>query len=133
MVPYLDLLHVGQEPQPPPREARVQVVISTSPGDGNQLFELVVDLTNEGGKVVKEEHLVGKHSYIDASYMQDVERACLADEGVKKEIEGLKLPEGSVVCVEPWAYATDGMTDMTRRTTMVKPCLAPIHVLPLLH
>jgi primary-amine oxidase len=73
----------------------------------------------EKAEVVKKEFLEGKHSYIDAAYMQDVERACLADKRIKKEVEKLKLPEGATVVVEPWAYATDGMSDTSERTTMV--------------
>lgn len=73
----------------------------------------------ERSKAVKKEYLEGKHSYIDAAYMQDVERACMADERVKEEVKKLKLPECATVVVEPWAYATDGMCDTSERTTMV--------------
>lgn len=50
--------------------------------------------------------------------MQGSEAACLADPRVQKEIRALHLPEEAVVCVEPWAYGTDGMHDMTKRIVM---------------
>lgn len=115
---FLERHHAEQSTEGlfPVRMARVQVVIPIK-GDGNHLFELVVDLDN--GSVAKKEHLKGKHSYIDSAYMKDVETACMADERIQAEIKKLELPEGANVCVEPWAYATDGMNDMSQRTTMV--------------
>ncbi len=35
-----------------------------------------------------------------------VEKNALEDEGVKAEIAKLKLPEGTVVCADPWIYGT---------------------------
>lgn len=84
---------------------------------GNEMVELLIDL--DAASVVKKEHLVGKHPYIDSAYMQAVEKACRADPRVQAEIEKLKLPSGATVVIEPWAYATDGMNDMSERTTMV--------------
>lgn len=100
----------------PTRCARVQVVIRNESGV-NQLFELVIDL--EQAVVTEKHQLDGKHSYIDAAYMQAVERVCMADKRIQKEIELLELPSEATVCVEPWAYATDGMNNMSERTTMV--------------
>ena len=51
--------------------------------------------------------------------MQGSEAACLADPRVQEEIRALHLPEEAFVCVEPWAYGTDGMHDMTKRIVMV--------------
>ncbi|KAA8643497.1 amine oxidase [Aspergillus tanneri] len=98
----------------PPRVARVQVVVQGS-GSTN-LVELLVDL--DSSTIIKQDDLVGKHSYIDSAYMQSVEKACMADERVQQEIQKLDLPIGASVIVEPWAYATDGMNDMSDRTTM---------------
>jgi primary-amine oxidase len=81
------------------------------------LFELRVDL--DRGKVVAKQHHAGKHSYIDTEFMQRVEKACLADPVVGEQVDGLGLPEGAQVVVEPWAYATDGENDMRRRVSMV--------------
>ncbi|TKW48514.1 Copper amine oxidase 1 [Colletotrichum tanaceti] len=50
--------------------------------------------------------------------MAQVAAAVLADQKVQQEIQTLKLPEGATVVVEPWAYATDGMKDMSERWTM---------------
>lgn len=83
----------------------------------NRLFDLNVDL--DSNKIITEMELHGKHSHIDSGYMGEVEAVCLADSRVQEEIKLLDLPEGSTVIVEPWAYATDGMNDMTERTTMV--------------
>lgn len=103
----------------PARCARVEVVTKL-PEEKNALFELLVDL--DGQKVIAKQHQRGKHSYIDAAYMQQVEAACLANEEVKRQIEVLNLPEGSSVVVEPWAYATDGENDMSQRVSMVSTC-----------
>lgn len=102
----------------PARQARVQVIASPAPKEAIQLFELIVDLDEQS--VVKLENLKGKHSFIDSSYMGEAEKACLADERVQAEIQTLRLPDEAVVCVEAWAYATDGMNDMTERITMVR-------------
>jgi Cu2+-containing amine oxidase len=72
------------------------------------------------GSVIKKEYLVGKHPYIDSAYMQAAEKACRADPRIEAEIQKLKLPDGAQVVVEPWAYATDGMNDVSERTTMVR-------------
>jgi primary-amine oxidase len=123
LTPYLNAEHASHASQGltnlrPPREARVQVISpSNTQKKKPELHELIVDI--EKNEVVKTEYLEGKHSYIDAAYMQDVERACMADERVKEEVKKLKLPEGATVVVEPWAYATDGMCDTSERTTMV--------------
>jgi primary-amine oxidase len=53
--------------------------------------------------------------------MKEVEEACLRDPKVQAEIITLDLPEGASVIVEPWAYATDGSNDMSRRISMVLP------------
>ncbi|KAK4200371.1 copper amine oxidase [Triangularia verruculosa] len=113
MVAFLERQLQGSSPS---RTARVQVVIENSGPSPNALYELLVDL--DQNVVVQKQHLEGKHSYIDSEYMQKVEKACLADERVQAEIKKLDLPEGSTVCVEPWAYATDGMNDMTGRISM---------------
>jgi primary-amine oxidase len=51
--------------------------------------------------------------------MQQVEESCLANSEVQEQIRVLGLPEGSSVVVEPWAYATDGENDMSKRLSMV--------------
>ncbi|KAF9891684.1 hypothetical protein FE257_003696 [Aspergillus nanangensis] len=116
MVPFLESEHRGETPGiRPARVARVQVTIPGELGSG-KFFELLVDLDQNA--VVRREHLVGKHPYIDSSYMQSVEKACMADERIQTEIRKLDLPANASVIVEPWAYATDGLNDMSQRTTM---------------
>lgn len=46
--------------------------------------------------------------------MQSSEAACLADPRAQEEIRALHIPEEAVVCVEPWAYETDGTHNMTK-------------------
>lgn len=119
LVPYLDAEHRGDDDVPAPQRcARVEVLVKTSTND-NDLIELIIDLNL--GSVVKQEHLVGKHSYIDAAYMKEVEEACMADSRVQDEVKALQLPDEASVIVEPWAYATDGSNDMSKRITMVCP------------
>ena len=117
MIPLLDSEHAERaSDHAPMRCARVEVVISASEEE-NGLFELLVDLDND--KIVAKQHQRGKHSYIDTTFMQQVEAACLADPKVQEQIRVLDLPEGSSVVVEPWAYATDGENDMSKRLSMV--------------
>jgi primary-amine oxidase len=116
-VKFLDQVERGvTKTSSPPRQARVQIIFHDERGS-NQLHELVVSL--ESGRIEQSEFLEGKHSYIDAEYMMEVEKACIANADVKKEIELLQLPPEATVIVEPWAYATDGMNDMSKRTSMV--------------
>lgn len=114
---YLEREHEKNETSPyPNRCARVEILIQNDHGT-NDLLELIIDLDNE--LACKQTHLEGKHSYIDSSYMKDVEEACMNSAQVQTEIQKLDLsPEASVI-VEPWAYATDGSNDMSRRITMV--------------
>ncbi|KAH7137953.1 copper amine oxidase [Dendryphion nanum] len=99
----------------PIRCARVEI-LAKNDSDANELFEIHVDLGKES--IIKQQHLKGKHSYIDSSYMKEVEVACMGNEEVKSQIRSLDLPLGASVIVEPWAYATDGMSDMSQRITM---------------
>jgi primary-amine oxidase len=119
--PKKAMLSFLKTPRPetqPARCARVDVVVEVAEREEKfALFELLVDL--DQGKVVAKQHHAGKHSYIDTEFMKAVEQACLADEGVSEKVAGLGLPEGAVVVVEPWAYATDGENDMRRRVSMV--------------
>ncbi|OJJ75758.1 hypothetical protein ASPBRDRAFT_115942 [Aspergillus brasiliensis CBS 101740] len=116
MVPFLEQVHKGESaPIRPARVARVQIVL---PGgsSANQFIELLVDL--DSSAILRKEHLVGKHPYIDSDYMKAAEKACLSDPKVQEQIAHLQLPDGATVVVESWAYATDGTKDMSQRTTM---------------
>lgn len=124
IISYLDQEHhrTKTNAKAPTRCARVEVVVKL-PEEKNALFELLVDLDND--KVIAKQHHRGKHSYIDAAYMQKVEAACLANAEVQEQIRTLELPAGSSVVVEPWAYATDGENDMSQRLSMVSYILSP--------
>ncbi|WAO86047.1 Amine oxidase [Fusarium falciforme] len=116
MIRFLEKEHRNQPTgQAPTRCARVEVVLESKTGN-HELFELLADLDNS--RVTAKQHHKGKHSYIDSDYMRKVEEACLANKQVQDEIRSLNLPAGATVVVEPWAYATDGMNDMTQRVTM---------------
>lgn len=122
MIKYLEEEHASGRPQllqPPPRQARCQVIV-TKLGK-SEFRELTVNL--DESTIASNTHLPGRHSYIDSQYVQAVEKACRADPRVQHEIDTLKLPENARVIVEAWAYATDGENDMSERTTMVCECL----------
>lgn len=103
----------SHSPQAPPRVSLVQFYLN-SPAD---FKELKYDIQND--RIFDKKDLPGIQSYTDTEEMQESEAACLADPGVKREIELLDLPEDAVVCVEPWTYGTDGMNDMSKRIIMV--------------
>ena len=44
------------------------------------------------------------HGSGDAEEIMKIEEVVLEDEKVRKEIAKLKLPEGTVVIVDPWIY-----------------------------
>jgi primary-amine oxidase len=119
LIPYLDAEHQGlPPPSAPTRSARVEIIVKAS-SNKSDLIELIVDLDSR--TITKQQHLEGKHSYIDSAYMKEVEKACNSNCKVQDEIKKLDLPQGASVIIEPWAYATDGSNDMSRRITMVSP------------
>jgi primary-amine oxidase len=118
MVAFLDQEYRSLPVQRVPiRSARVEITLKNTAG-GNELHEIQVNLTKSS--VLKQQVLKGKHSYIDSEYMKEVETACMADKRVQDEIQKLDLPPGASVVVEPWAYATDGHNDMSKRISMVR-------------
>jgi primary-amine oxidase len=50
------------------------------------------------------------HAGGDGDEIMRVEQIALQDEGVKAEIAKLKLPEGTVVIIDPWIYGMDGIS-----------------------
>lgn len=118
MVPFLESQHRGEPVRArPARVARVQVSLPSGDAGSGKFMELLVDLDQDA--VVRQQHLAGKHPYIDSSYMKAVEKACMEDQRIQAEIRKLDLPPSASVIVEAWAYATDGENDMSQRTTMV--------------
>src|SRR5262245_7599301 len=108
MIPYLDLEHASKTLSvQPKRIAKVHVYILKA------FHEIVVDIN--GRSVISDGILQGRHSRVDSAYMKQVEAACLADPRIRAKIQELKLPGSATVIVEPWTYATDGMSDMSER------------------
>ncbi|EXJ84588.1 primary-amine oxidase [Capronia epimyces CBS 606.96] len=102
---------------PQTRLARVAMVQAfLGPRDSDHFFQLKVDVTS--GKILKQAQLHGCHPHVDASDMQRIERACLDNSGVQDAIKAMQLPEGALVKIEPWTYATDGMNDMSQKINM---------------
>lgn len=114
MIPFLEAEHAGRTAKPPARTARVQFYRDAATDFREALVEL------DTGKIVDEQTLPGRHSYIDSTEMQAAEQACLAAPEVQEAISMLKLPENATVCIEPWTYGTDGMNDMAERIIMVR-------------
>lgn len=118
MIRFLEQVDSGHTAVPrPARTAYVQVV-HRDESRKNCLVELLVDL--DKAKIVFKQRLPGKHSYIDSDYMQAVEAVCRADPRVQEEVRALDLPKEATVVIEAWAYAPDGMNDMSERVTMVR-------------
>ncbi|KAK2738960.1 hypothetical protein FQN57_006754 [Myotisia sp. PD_48] len=109
LIPFLEAERSSKSATRPPRVAMVQFYLE----DSSDFREIRVDLSN--GKFVEETKLTGKHSYVDTPLQDLCEEACLKHPEVQKAIQALKLPEGAVVCIEPWTYGTDGMNDMSKR------------------
>lgn len=49
-----------------------------------------------------------EHGNGDYEEILMVEKNALADDKVKAELAKLQLPEGTVVCADPWIYGSDG-------------------------
>jgi primary-amine oxidase len=117
MMLFLDAEHKGQPVgNKPTRLATVQVFLGTK-RDSDHFYELKVNV--DSGEIVHKEQLVGRHPHVDGNDMVKTEAACLNDARVQAAIKDLQLPDGAVVKIEPWTYATDGMNDMSQKITMV--------------
>ncbi|KAF8461011.1 copper amine oxidase [Kalaharituber pfeilii] len=94
----------------PPRMAYIPYYIRGS----ERFFEAIVNL--EAKKVESNIRLSNEvHGSADIAEIAFVERLALEDESVKKEIEKLKLPEGTIVVCDPWIYGSDGDKDTRRQ------------------
>ena len=117
MMPFLDAEHGGPaSPSTPARIATVQVFLGAK-RDSEHFYKLKVNV--ESGEIVHKEQLVGRHPHVDGNDMVKNEEACLGDAKVQAAIKAMQLPEGAIVKIEPWTYATDGMNDMSQKITMV--------------
>ncbi|OCT45081.1 Copper amine oxidase 1 [Cladophialophora carrionii] len=116
MMAFLDAEHEGQPAgKRPARLATVQVFFGAK-RDSEHFYELKVDV--DSGEIVHKEQLVGRHPHVDGNDMVKTEAACLNDPRVQAAIKDMQLPDGAVVKIEPWTYATDGMNDMSQKITM---------------
>ncbi|KIX04344.1 uncharacterized protein Z518_05212 [Rhinocladiella mackenziei CBS 650.93] len=115
MIAFLDAEHdEGTLPTSPSRIALVQMFLG--PRDGEHFYQLKVNV--DSGAIAQKEQLLGCHPHVDAEDMKNIERACLNDPGVQAAVKDMQLPDGAVVKIEPWTYATDGMNDMSQKITM---------------
>jgi len=120
MVPYLDAEHSGNPLPEISRKSFVAYYIrnTVSPPvhllslyradffvDKDKFHEAIVDLTQQ--RVESNVRLgANQHGPGDYDEIVSVERIALEDPGVKAEIEKLQLPQGAVVCADPWIYGT---------------------------
>ncbi|KAK1597067.1 copper amine oxidase [Colletotrichum navitas] len=109
LAPYLDARDKGQSPPQPDRRAFLTYYVR-----GTDLFhEAVANLTT--GKVESNVKLgANLHGNVDYDEAQIVEKIALEDPKVVAEIKKLELPEGAVVCADPWIYGSDGVNDDER-------------------
>lgn len=118
MILFLDAEHKGHSSAiRPPRLATVQVFLGAK-RDSEHFYELRVNVAS--GEIVHNERLLGRHPHVDGDDMIETEAACLKDPRVQTAIKDLQLPDGAMVKIEPWTYATDGMNDMSQKITMVR-------------
>ncbi|KAJ4181471.1 hypothetical protein NW767_013522 [Fusarium falciforme] len=108
LAPYLAALEKGP-PSPLDRRAFVAYYIRKT----DIFHEAVVNLTTG---TVESNVRLGPHLHGNADYdeAQMIEKVALEDPKVLAELEKLKLPEGTVVCADPWIYGSDGIDDDQR-------------------
>ncbi|KAJ0163852.1 Copper amine oxidase 1 [Colletotrichum tanaceti] len=101
LAPYLDAKDRGLSPTQPDRRAFLAYYVR-----GTDLFhEAIVNLTS--GEVESNIKLgANVHGNVDYDEAQMVEKIALEDPKVLAEIKKLELPEGAVVCADPWIYGT---------------------------
>ncbi|KAI1043603.1 hypothetical protein LB505_011810 [Fusarium chuoi] len=109
LAPYLEAFDSGTSPSPLERLAFVAYYIR-----GTDIFhEAIVNLTT--GRIESNVKLgPNVHGNVDYDEAQRVEKLALEDPQVLAELEKLKLPEGTVVCADPWIYGSDGVEDDVR-------------------
>ena len=108
---FLDAEHNGSITLPNvPRTAYVLYVMLNT----RKTFEAIVDLMAQ--KVVSNSQIPSDcHAAADTSELYEIEEIALSSPEVKKELERLNLPAGSIVACDPWTYGSDGDDDQTRK------------------
>lgn len=81
----------------------------------NKFHEAVVNLSTQ---TVETNVRLGANEHGNGDYAEvlTVEKNALEDEGVKAEIAKLQLPEGSVICADPWIYGKSDPMDSPRKS-----------------
>ena len=110
VLPYLDAEHKGLALPIVPRTAYILYVMVNT----HKAFEAIVDFAS--GKLVSniqipEDCLVAT----DPSEFYEIEKIVSSSPEVKRELERLNLPAGSIVACDPWTYGSDGDDDFTRK------------------
>ncbi|KAI6752345.1 hypothetical protein HG530_013714 [Fusarium avenaceum] len=109
LAPYLEAFDNGKSPSPLDRRVFVAYYIRTT----DIFHEAVVNLTT--GRIESNIKLgPNVHGNVDYDEAQRVEKLALEDPKVLAELEKLKLPEGTVVCADPWIYGSNGIDDDVR-------------------
>lgn len=110
LLTYLEAEHKGQPLPILPRRIFVIWYIKRTP----RLFEAIVDVTNKQVDQYKELPR-DFHGPVDRVELNEAAAAVMADPGVKKEIERLKIDDTTVV-LDPWDYGVDGEETQERHT-----------------
>ena len=71
----------------------------------DRFHEAIVNLSSG---IVDSNVRLGPNDHGNGDYEEilGIEKKALEDEGVRAEIAKLKLPEGTVVCADPWIYGS---------------------------
>ncbi|WYZ39727.1 hypothetical protein EsH8_IV_000068 [Colletotrichum jinshuiense] len=109
LVPWFEAIDKGLSPPQPDRRAFLAYYIRKT----DLFHEAIVNLTKG---VVESNVKLGAnvHGNVDYDEAQMVEKIALEDPKVLAEIKKLELPEGTVVCADPWIYGSDGVDDDQR-------------------
>jgi primary-amine oxidase len=106
---FLEAENSGRVAIPPPRVIYTNFYFKRSPN----FHEALVDIS--AGKVVYQRNLGSKvHGPGTPEEMERMHDIAMKSELVQKEIDRLKLIEGSDVVCEPWPYGKDGINDDER-------------------
>jgi primary-amine oxidase len=106
---FLEAEHSGRFAIPPPRVLYTNFYFKASPN----FHEALVDITS--GNVLWQRNLGKKvHPPGTPEEMERMHKIAMQSHLVKKEIERLKLVEGTEVVCEPWHYGKDGINDDER-------------------
>ncbi|RMD42871.1 hypothetical protein DV735_g2295, partial [Chaetothyriales sp. CBS 134920] len=109
LLPYLEAEHSGGQLPSVPRKAFSAYYIRNT----DRFHEAIVNLSEDK---VESNVRLGPNVHGNADYEEIVqlEKTVLEHEAVKAEIAKLQLPEGTVVCADPWIYGSDGVDDDDR-------------------